>query len=102
MTTQPDNSRKVNLSQCSKLQSQQEPHQETHENEMKDKKVGQNLKNQKQLKQLLISPNCTEESFLPINRELLHEMAANYRMMELTPDATDFKMLAHNKSLFNR
>ena len=55
---------------------------------------------------MLISPKYTDDetSFIPngINRELLNEMAANYRMMELTPDA-DFKhMMDNQKSLFNR
>jgi hypothetical protein len=60
----------------------------------------------KSVKQMLISPKYTDDetSFIPngINRELLNELASNYRMMELTPDA-DFKhMMDNQKSLFNR
>mmetsp|Transcript_9340 Transcript_9340/g.8786 ORF Transcript_9340/g.8786 Transcript_9340/m.8786 type:complete len:351 (+) Transcript_9340:694-1746(+) len=41
------------------------------------------------------------ESFLPqFNKEVLNELAANYQMMELTPE-TDLKMMLLNKSIFN-
>jgi hypothetical protein len=53
---------------------------------------------------LQISPKFTnDESFAPsqLNRDLLNEMAANYQMLELTPDG-DYQMLLHNKSIFQR
>ena len=97
-------SRKINLLQCSKLGSQQElPPSEVNEKEMKrsmQQQTAQTYREQrKNVKQMLISPKFTddESSFIPngINRELLNEMAANYKMMELTPDG-DFKsMMAH-------
>lgn len=50
-----------------------------------------------------ISPKFHDESFVPstLNRELLNELAANFQMMELTPEA-DIQMLINNKSIFNR
>ena len=41
-----------------------------------------------------------DDSFLPstLNREMLHELAANFKLMELTPDYNE--QILHNKSIF--
>jgi hypothetical protein len=60
-------------------------------------------KSNNQTKVFKISPKFNDESFVPstLNRELLNEMATNYQMMELTPEA-NFQMLMHNQSMFKR